>query len=178
MITSNNNGSVLNRSVLVLNTNYAPLDICTARRAICLFFNEKVEILESYKESVHSPSTALSLPSIVKLRNFVKYHKLDVILTRRNILVRDNHQCQYCSLKKGPLTIDHVIPKNRGGEDSLENLVVACQKCNRKKGNQTPDEAKMPLNRKPLKPNKIHYFQKFIRAQQVTWKPYLFMESF
>ena len=81
-------------------------------------------------------------------------------------------------MKKGPLTIDHVIPKNRGGEDSWENLVVACQKCNRKKGNQTPDEAKMPLNRKPLKPNKIHYFQKFIREQQVTWKPYLFMESF
>ena len=96
MITSNNNGSVLNRSVLVLNTNYAPLDICTARRAISLFFNEKVEILESYKESVHSPSTALFLPSIVKLRNFVKYHKMDVILTRRNILVRDNYQCQYC----------------------------------------------------------------------------------
>ena len=66
MISSNNNGSVLNRSVLVLNTNYAPLDICTARRAICLFFNEKVEILESYTESVHSPTTTLSLPSIVK----------------------------------------------------------------------------------------------------------------
>ena len=78
MITVNNNGSVLNRSVLVLNTNYAPLDICTTRRAICLFFNQKVEILESYNESVHSPSTALSLPSIIKLRNFVKYHKLDV----------------------------------------------------------------------------------------------------
>jgi len=71
MISSNNNGSVLNRSVLVLNTNYAPLDICTARRAICLFFNEKVEILESYTESVHSPTTTLSLPSILILRNFV-----------------------------------------------------------------------------------------------------------
>ena len=139
MITVNNNGSVLNRSVLVLNTNYAPLDICTARRAICLFFNQKVEILESYDESVHSPSTALSLPSIIKLRNFVKYHKLDVILTRKNILVRDNYQCQYCSSKKGPLTMDHVMPKNRGGEDTWENLVVACQKCNRKKGNRTPD---------------------------------------
>ena len=67
MISSNNNGSVLNRSVLVLNTNYAPLDICTARRAICLFFNEKVEILESYTESVHSPTTTLSLPSICLL---------------------------------------------------------------------------------------------------------------
>ena len=71
------------------------MDICTARRAICLFFNEKVEILESYNDSIHSPSTKLSLPSIIKLRNFVKYHKLDVILTRRNVLVRDNHQCQY-----------------------------------------------------------------------------------
>ena len=111
MIKVNNNGSVLNRSVLVLNTNYAPLDICTAKRAICLFFNEKVEILESYHESVHSPSTALSLPSIIK-------------------------------------------------------------------GNRTPAEAKMPLNRKPAKPNKIHYFQKFIHDQQVAWKPYLFMESF
>ena len=82
MISSNNNGSVLNRSVLVLNTNYAPLDICTARRAICLFFNEKVEILESYTESVHSPTTTLSLTSIIKLRYFVKYNKLDVYISR------------------------------------------------------------------------------------------------
>jgi 5-methylcytosine-specific restriction endonuclease McrA len=108
----------------------------------------------------------------------VKYHKLDVILTRRNILVRDNHQCQYCDSRKGPLTMDHVMPKNRGGEETWENLVVACQKCNRKKGSRTPDEAKMPLNKKPLKPNKIHYFQKFIHDQQSAWRPYLFMESF
>ena len=74
--------------------------------------------------------------------------------------------------------MDHVLPKNRGGEDTWENLVVACQKCNRKKGNRTPAEAKMPLNRKPAKPNKIHYFQKFIHDKQVAWKPYLFMESF
>ena len=143
-----------------------------------LQFDSLVYFLESYHESIHSPSTRLSLPSIIKLRNFVKYHKMDVILTRRNILVRDNHQCQYCSSKKGPLTMDHVLPKNRGGEDTWENLVVACQKCNRKKGNRTPAEAKMPLDRKPAKPNKIHYFQKFIHDQQVAWKPYLFMESF
>jgi len=74
--------------------------------------------------------------------------------------------------------MDHVLPKNRGGLDSWENLVAACQVCNRKKGNQTPEEAKMPLNRFPKKPNKINYFQQFIHEKQLAWRPYLFMESF
>ena len=173
-----NSVSILNRSVLVLNTNYAPMDICTAKRAICLYYNEKVDILESYKEDVHSPSITLSLPSIVRLKDYVKHNQMDVILTRRNLLVRDNYECQYCGSKKSPLTMDHVKPKKQGGKDSWENLVAACQNCNRKKGNRTPDEAKMPLKRIPRKPNKIHYFQQFISTHQVSWKPYLFLESF
>ena len=103
-----NSASILNRSVLVLNTNYAPMDICTAKRAICLYYNEKVDILESYKEDVHSPSITLSLPSIVRLKDYVKHNQMDVILTRRNLLVRDNYECQYCGSKKSPLTMDHV----------------------------------------------------------------------
>jgi len=178
MISHSKNGYILNRSVLVLNTNYAPMDICTARRAICLFYNEKIDILESYKESVHSPSVTLSLPSIVKLKDFVHHHQMDVVLTRKNLIIRDKHQCQYCSTKKKPMTLDHVLPKNRGGADTWENLVTACQPCNRKKGNRTPEEAHMPLNRWPKKPNKIHYFQQFIHEKQTAWRPYLFMESF
>jgi 5-methylcytosine-specific restriction endonuclease McrA len=178
MISPLKNGSILNRSVLVLNTNYAPMDICTARRAICLFYNEKVDILESYKESIHSPSVTLSLPSIVKLKGFVRHHKMDVVLSRKNLMIRDKYQCQYCSSKKNPLTLDHVLPKNRGGMDTWENLVTACQSCNRKKSNRTPEEAKMLLVRLPKKPNKIHYFQQFIREKQTAWRPYLFMESF
>ena len=173
-----NSVSILNRSVLVLNTNYATMDICTAKRAICLYYNEKVDILESYKEDVHSPSITLSLPSIVRLKDYVKHNQMDVILTRRNLLVRDNYECQYCGSKKSPLTMDHVKPKKQGGKDSWENLVAACQNCNRKKGNRTPDEAKMPLKRIPRKPNKIHYFQQFISTHQGSWKPYLFLESF
>ena len=173
-----NSISILNRSVLVLNTNYAQIDICTAKRAICLYYNEKVDILESYKEDVHSPSITLSLPSIVRLKDYVKHNQMDVILTRRNLLVRDNYECQYCGSKKSPLTMDHVKPKKQGGKDSWENLVAACQTCNRKKGNRTPDEAKMPLKRIPRKPNKIHYFQQFISTHQGSWKPYLFLESF
>ncbi|MDP6340274.1 MAG: HNH endonuclease [Candidatus Marinimicrobia bacterium] len=178
MILPTINGSILNRSVLVLNTNYAPMDICTAKRAICLFYNEKVDILESYQEAVHSPSVTLSLPSIVKLKDFVRHHHMDVVLSRKNLMIRDKHQCQYCFVKKGPLTLDHVLPKDRGGLDSWENLVTACQQCNRKKGNRTPEEAKMPLKRIPKKPNKIHYFQQFIQEKQTSWRPYLFMESF
>ena len=178
MVSPKKNGSILNQTVLVLNTNYAPMDICTARRAICLFYNEKVDILESYNENVHSPSITLALPSIVKLKDFVKHQKMDVILTRRNLLVRDNNQCQYCETKKGPLTLDHVLPKNRGGGDVWENLVAACQPCNRKKGSRTLVEAKMNLKRLPKKPNKIHYFQQFIHEKQDAWRPYLFMESF
>ena len=74
--------------------------------------------------------------------------------------------------------MDHVKPKKQGGLDTWENLVAACQSCNRKKGNRTPEEAKMPLKRMPRKPNKIHYFQQFISDHQGSWKPYLFMESF
>ena len=169
---------ILSKSVLVLNTNYSPMDICSARRAICLFYNEKVEILETYKDMVRSPSVNLSLPSIIKLKNFVKNNNMNVILTRKNLFIRDAYQCQYCFSKKSPLTLDHVIPKNKGGKDTWDNLVTACQLCNRKKGDKTLEQAKMPLKNYPKKPNKIQYFQQFIKEDQRAWKPYLFMESF
>jgi len=172
------NGSLLNRSVLVLNTNYTPLTICTARRAICLSYLDKVDVLESYGEKVHSPSVSLHLPSIVKLKGFVNFNSMSVALSRRNILLRDNHNCQYCATKSGPFTIDHIVPKERGGSDAWENLVTACQPCNRTKGNRTPDEANMPLKRYPRKPNRIHYFQQFIKDHQASWRPYLFLEPF
>ena len=169
--------SILSKSVLILNTNYSPMDICSAKRAICLFYNQKVEILESYREKVHSPSISLLLPSIIKLKNYVKNNNMEVILSRKNLLIRDNYQCQYCLSKKAPLTIDHIVPKNKGGEDSWANLVIACQNCNRKKGNKTLKQSNMNLNKSPRKPNKIQYFQKFIKSEQNSWKPYLFMES-
>ncbi len=178
MFHSSPNGSILNRVVLVLNTNYAPLDICTAKRAIILHYAQKVDILESYDDVVHSPSIVLSLPSIIKLRGYVKHNSLTVAMSRKNILVRDKHRCQYCGNKSGPLTLDHVIPREKGGGENWDNLVTACQPCNRKKGNRTPEEANMKLYRIPWKPNRIHYFQNFIHTKQVAWRPYLFLESF
>ena len=178
MFQTTRNGSLLNKAVLVLNTNYSPLMICTARRAICLKYLEKVDILVTYKDKVHSPSITVVLPSIIKLKDFVHYNSMNVVMSRKNIMIRDKHTCQYCGAKSSSMTIDHIIPKERGGSDYWDNLVAACQQCNKKKDNLTPDEAKMPLQRLPRKPNRIHYFQQFINRDQTAWRPYLFLESF
>jgi 5-methylcytosine-specific restriction endonuclease McrA len=172
------NGSILNRGVLVLNSNYAPMTICTAKRAICLNFLNKVEVLSNYEEVVKSPSLTVSLPSIIKIKDYVRYDNLSVDLNRKNLLERDNYTCQYCGQKKMPLTIDHIIPKASGGKDSWDNLVAACRSCNQKKGNETPSSANMSLRKKPKPPNRLHYFQRFVKEKQNDWKPYLFMEPF
>ncbi|MFQ6615764.1 MAG: HNH endonuclease [Fidelibacterota bacterium] len=167
---------ILNREVLVLNQNYQPLLICTAKRAICMMYLGKVEVVESYRDRVHSPSTTLALPSVIKLQKYVRVRGNDIVLSRKNILKRDRHQCQYCGRRSVPMTIDHVIPKERGGRDSWENLVCSCHVCNRKKGNRTPDEAGLKLLRRPREPNRIHYIRQFVKKEQERWRPYLYME--
>ncbi len=172
------NNDLLNRAVLVLNANYAPMMVCTAKRAICLDVLNKIDVLANYEEKVNSPSITYNLPSVIKIRDFVKYDNLSVDLSRKNILSRDEHVCQYCSEKNSPLTIDHILPKGRGGQDTWENLVTACKSCNQKKGNKTPEEANMELKRRPKRPNRLHYFYKFVNEKQKEWRPYLFMEPF
>ncbi|MFQ6607531.1 MAG: HNH endonuclease [Fidelibacterota bacterium] len=167
---------ILNREVLVLNQNYQPLLVCTARRAICMMYLGKVELVETYRDFVHSPSVVFPLPSVIKLGQYIHSHKNDIVLSRKNVLKRDQHQCQYCGRKSVPMTLDHVLPKERGGSDSWENLVSCCQECNRKKGNRTPEEAKMPLLRHPKKPNRIYYIRQFVKKEQTAWRPYLYME--
>ncbi len=117
---------ILNRQVLVLNQNYHPLLVCSARRAISLAYLGKVEVIEKYREMVHSPSVAMPLPSVVKLDRFVRVKESNIVLSRKNILKRDRHQCQYCGRRSVPMTLDHVVPKERGGPDSWENLVCCC----------------------------------------------------
>lgn len=172
------NGSLLNRAVLVLNTNYAPLEICSARRAICLYYLEKVDILIKYNEEVRSPSVTLKIPSVVKLKDFIRHNSVELVLSRRNIFHRDDYTCQYCGNKTGPHTIDHIIPKVHNGGDTWENLVTACAHCNIVKGNRTLEEIGLSLIRKPVRPNRIHYFQQFVGRKQTEWRPFLFMESF
>jgi len=172
------NGSLLNRAVLVLNANYAPMMVCTAKRAICMGYLDKIDILVNYNERIHSPSMSLELPSVIKIKDYVRYDNLSVDLNRKNVIARDEYACQYCGVSKIPLTIDHITPKGRGGGDTWENLVAACKPCNQKKGDRMLNEIGMILKKKPKRPNRLYYFQRFVNEHQKEWRPYLFMEPF
>ena len=166
---------MLNTRVLVLNQNYEPMSVTNAKKAIILIYLGKAEIVEHYDQMIRSVNMAISLPSIVRLLRYISVPRKKIILSRKNIIKRDAHQCQYCGIRNVPLTVDHVIPKHRGGPDSWENLVCACVKCNTKKGNQTPIEAGMNLLRTPKKPNYIYMIQYLIGIADERWKPYLFI---
>jgi 5-methylcytosine-specific restriction endonuclease McrA len=167
----------LNHNVLVLNQNYEPLSVCSARRAIVLLFLGKAELIETYDGAkIRSVLQSFPLPSVVRLDRFIKAPRKRILLTRKNVLIRDSHTCCYCGSNKGSMTVDHIIPKNIGGGDSWENLACACDKCNNKKGGRTLVQAGMKLLRKPTRPNHITYIQRFVGVTDSRWKPYLFME--
>ncbi|HDI52101.1 HNH endonuclease [candidate division KSB1 bacterium] len=166
---------MLNRHVLILNQNYEPMSVCSAKRAIVLLYLGKAEIVERHEQWVRSVTTALPLPSIVRLGRYIRVPHKRILLTRKNILKRDHYRCQYCGRDDKPLTIDHVIPKERGGQDVWENLVAACTDCNNRKGNRTPEQAGMHLLKKPRKPNYLTFIQHYIGISDDRWKPYLFL---
>jgi 5-methylcytosine-specific restriction endonuclease McrA len=169
--------SIINRHVLMLNQNYEPLTVCTARRAIVLLFQGKAEMIEAANGlKIRSVRRDYSLPSIVRLWQYKKVPYKRIMLTRKNILTRDNHQCQYCGTFKGPMTVDHVVPKTMRGADSWENMVCACVKCNNKKGDRTPEQAGMKLLKKPSRPTHIDFIQRYIGVADQRWRPYLFMD--
>jgi 5-methylcytosine-specific restriction endonuclease McrA len=135
--------------VLVLNASYEPLNITSWRRAVVLLLKGKAEQLEHNGQLIYQD---LPIPTVIRLRQYVKVPYKEIPLTRRNLLERDRHTCQYCNYKGEELTLDHVLPRSRGGDDSWENLVTACVRCNVKKGNRTPKEANMSLNYQPRRP--------------------------
>ena len=163
--------------MLVLNQSYEPLMVINAKRAIILMIKEKVKMLEKYSESISSARESFDLPSVIRLNIYVHLKYKDIILNRRNILKRDHFTCQYCNKSKSPLTLDHIIPKNRGGEDTWENLVCACHRCNNRKGSRTPEQAQLPLRRKPRSPHNVTFIRYLIGIPDERWRPYLFMEA-
>ncbi|MEL4895810.1 HNH endonuclease [Crocosphaera sp. Alani8] len=159
--------------VLVLNASYEPLNITSWRRAVVLLIKGKAEQLENGERLIY---TDFPLPSVIRLRHYVRVPYKEIPLTRRNILERDRHTCQYCNYKGEQLTLDHVIPRSRGGGDSWENLVTACVTCNVKKGNRTPKEANMKLRHQPRRPYSSLQFElvKHTRGNlNQEWRKYI-----
>ena len=166
----------MNAKVLILNQNYEPMSVISVRKAVVLLYLGKVELIAAHDgKQIHSVSVVMPFPSIVRLSVYVHVPYKRIILSRKNILRRDAHRCQFCGRSDLPLTVDHVIPVSREGEDTWENLVCACVDCNNRKGDRTPEEAHMPLRRTPIRPNHVTFIRHFVGALDERWKPYLFL---
>ncbi|HEY3250168.1 MAG TPA: HNH endonuclease [Ignavibacteria bacterium] len=152
------------------------MSICNVQRAIVLLFLGKAELIAA-KDSklIRSVHRAMPFPTIVRLRIYIRVPYKKIVLSRKNILRRDHHKCQYCHRADLPLTIDHIIPKSKGGDDSWENLIAACVRCNNKKGDRSPEDSGMHLIKKPTKPSHITFMKHFVGKIDEEWKPYLFM---
>lgn len=161
--------------VLVLNATYEPINVCTVRRATVLILKSKAEVLERGKGRLRSERLAFERPVVIRLVTYVKVPR-DVHrrkITRKAVLARDSWTCQYCGASKPELTVDHVIPRSRGGESAWENIVAACASCNRRKGNRLPREASMHPRHLPRPPGPLVFIRISSPRIPVTWERYL-----
>lgn len=163
------------RQVLILNASWEPVSITTARRAMTLISKGAAIVQEPSKDVLRSGKVAFPLPSVIRLLSYRHVPRYTRAVSRRSILLRDGHRCQYC-MKEFPankLTLDHVIPRSRSGRNSWENLVACCFPCNNRKADRTPEEAGMVLAARP-KPFSMHAKHKQAASADPLWDKYLF----
>ncbi len=168
---------VLDTPVLVLNRNYEPLNVVSVKRAIVLLMKGKAEMVKPVNGlMIRAAREQMPVPSVVRLMVYARRPPARVRLNRRSILIRDDYACQYCGYRGPGLTIDHVIPKDRGGKTDWDNLVACCNRCNSKKGNRTPEEAGLTLRKRPRKPAYLPYmgYAKLMQAlRNPDWHDFL-----
>ena len=145
-------GNIRSAAVLVLNQNYEPLNVCNARRAFGLVDRGKAEVLELDRGAIRSVSFTFFIPSVIRLIYLIRRPRSPRRLSRREIFLRDRYTCQYCGREARDLTVDHVLPRHRGGRQVWYNLVSACKACNHRKAGRTPEEARMKLLQEPKAP--------------------------
>jgi len=159
--------------VLVLNQSYEPLNLCTTRRAVVLVLNERAHILEDGPDILRTTSSGFQIPSVIRLFNLVRRPIPSRRLSRREVFLRDGYTCQYCNLVTRDLTLDHVVPRVRGGIHSWSNIVSACSKCNHRKAGRTPSEAGMKLKKDPEAPPAHPYAMFFHRPVRQEWRKFM-----
>jgi 5-methylcytosine-specific restriction endonuclease McrA len=161
--------------VLVLNATYEPISFVTLKRAVVLLLKEKAEVIEELVERrLRAERSSFPYPLVIRLVTYVPVPRFfNLPLSRRSLLSRDNYTCQYCGSTEHPLTIDHVIPRSRGGKTEWTNVVAACVSCNRRKGNKMPAEARMIPRTKPVKPGYIAVVLLGQAKGNETWQRYI-----
>jgi 5-methylcytosine-specific restriction endonuclease McrA len=166
----------MDASVLVLNATYEPLNVVTVRRAIVLLLKEKAEVVEATEATLRAERVKYPCPLVIRLVTYVKVpRQMGLPLTRRTVLARDQYTCQYCGTQPGKthLTVDHVIPRSKGGLTIWENVVTACAACNQRKGNRAPHDASMALKSKPARPRYIAVVLLGHASAPHVWHKYL-----
>ncbi|MEO9964420.1 MAG: HNH endonuclease [Reichenbachiella sp.] len=159
--------------VLVLNQDYSPLAVCTVQRAFLLVFLDKAELLEADSESkLRTVSRSYPSPAVIKIKQYVNVPYRGVVLTRQNIFKRDHGRCQYCGTDRD-LTLDHLVPRSKGGKSTWNNLVTACKSCNAKKGNDSLEQSGFVLKTPPFKPSYIMFLRNNLGSMKKEWIPYL-----
>lgn len=159
--------------VLVLNASYEPLNVCSVRRAHVLVFKGKAEVIEQLGRPLRSATGQFVWPHVIRLLNYVRVPKaVKRKISRRALFARDGWRCQYCG-SEGKLTLDHVVPRSRGGESVWENVVASCAPCNMRKGNRTPDEVQMSLRHPPRAPAPALFVTLAAPKIPDGWEPYL-----
>jgi len=163
---------------LVLDQSYQPVQIVSWQKALTLLFLGKCEILSEYEGLVRSTLLVIRIPAVVRLLNAFRRHKKAVKFSRVNIYGRDKYSCQYCGAKKpiNDLTYDHVMPRAQGGKTVWGNIVTACEGCNRKKANRTPEQAGMRLLKVPVQPTATPVLVVTVSRESVpdAWRDYLY----
>jgi 5-methylcytosine-specific restriction endonuclease McrA len=167
-----------NHRTLVLSQGYEPLKIVSWQRAITLLFLGKVEVIEEYDRNIKTTSLVIKIPAVVRLLAAIRRHKQPVKFSRVNIYGRDKYTCQFCGAKQsiGELTYDHVVPRSQGGKTTWTNIVTACEPCNRKKANRTPEQANMRLLAQPVQPKAMPVLVVTVNKESMpdAWRDYLY----
>ena len=161
-------------SVLVLNANYEPLNICNMHKAVCLMVMDKAQLVMNGRGEIRTVDRSFPRPSVIRLENMVHRPHPRVKLTRKEIFRRDNYTCQYCGSTTRTLTIDHVLPRHLDGPHNWENVVTACSICNHEKGGRTLEQSGMVLRKKPVEPSaSALYLYNHYLSENEEWEQFL-----
>ena len=163
----------MDQKVLVLNGDYTAITLCSVQKAFVLLFLDKAEMVaKSEHGTLRTISQAFPKPSIIRLARYVRVPYKGITLSRHNIMKRDNFECQYCGSTKN-LTLDHVLPRSRGGTSNWDNLLTACSRCNHGKGHRTPQEAGLVIRQQPKKPTLSGFLRLSAGTIDQNWHAYL-----
>ena len=164
---------MINSPVLVLNQNYQPLNVCNVRRAVVLLGRGKAEIIINGRGHIRTISLLVQVPSVIRLVYMVRRPLVRRRLSRRAIFYRDGFRCQYCGKESKNMTLDHIMPRSRGGPHVWENVVSACIPCNHRKAGLTPKEANMRMLKKPTAPQPNPYYMFHHRSILEEWRQFM-----